>query len=329
MPSLSLRQRRRGFTLIELLVVIAIIAVLIGLLVPAVQKVREAAARISCSSNLHQLGVACNNYAGDNKNKLPPLTGSPSGTASRTSYGSVFYWLLPYIEQDNIYNAHSSVLPGDYYSYSDANDPVSNPNSGFIVAQSIKVYLCPSDSSNDPSQVSVGAAAAGSGLWGVTSYAANYQAFTLGTPTSPGGTSLPGQPLKFPQAFKDGTTNTVLFGEKYANCNGNYNLWGWGGTFSGPTTAGASNLYMPIFAPTGYALANSTAATLPANTYATFVTNPIPTACNSTYAQTPHPAGMVVCMGDASTRTVSPSVLQSTWQAALTPANNDLLGPDW
>jgi prepilin-type N-terminal cleavage/methylation domain-containing protein len=341
MPRLIRRQRRRGFTLVELLVVIAIIAVLIGLLVPAVQKVREAAARISCTSNMKQLALATQHYTNDNKQRIPPLSGTQSGlglttpAALTTSNGTIFYWLLPYIEQDNIYNTHSAVTPGDFFSYYESTNPsdVAAGMPGFIPQQSIRLYLCPSDPTSDPATVPVGGATPASlnGNWAVSSYAANYAAFTLAVTNPATGavayTSPVGQPLKFPQAFKDGVSNTILFGEKYANCNGTFNLWDWGDKSAGfPGTP--PYYYMPIFAPTQ---TGGSAAT-PVPFYAAFQGNPVPIKCDPNYAQTPHPGGMVVAMGDGSARTVSPSITtgpNSTWQAALTPANQDNLGPDW
>src|SRR5262249_45261529 len=104
------KEPRAGFTLIELLVVIAIIAVLIGLLLPAVQKVREAANRARCQNNLKQLGIAVHNFA-DTNGRLPTYFGidPPSGTYvypwmnRKAMYGGWFAHLLPYVEQDNVY----------------------------------------------------------------------------------------------------------------------------------------------------------------------------------------------------------------------------------
>ncbi len=297
------RQRRRGFTLIELLVVIAIIAVLVGLLVPAVQKVREAAARTSCSNNMHQLGIAVQNYANDNKQKLPPMYGSPLGA---NSSGTLFYFLLPYIEADNIYSWHGQ---GDYNSYYESANPKDNGYgpAGYIAQQSIKVYLCPSDSTNDAITVTL---PNNLGTWALASYAANYQVFAMN-----GSPALSGP--KFPQAIKDGPSNTIFFAEKYAQCGSNANLWAF------PDT-GNPWAYLPAFA-----LPSMVVSAGPPPQFAIFQVNPIPANCNPATIQTPHTGGMVVCMGDAHVQTVSGGISIQTWSAATTPASGDNLGPDW
>src|SRR5262245_65564151 len=96
-PRLRVSHRRLAFTLIELLVVIAIIAILIGLRLPAVQKVRDAAARIQCTNNVKQLALGCHNYESTNGTLPPWAVGTP------VQFGSAHYLLLPYIEQDNLY----------------------------------------------------------------------------------------------------------------------------------------------------------------------------------------------------------------------------------
>src|SRR6201989_1208168 len=92
---------RRGFTLIELLVVIAVIAILIGLLLPAVQKIREAAARLKCQNNLHQIGLALHNYESTD-HTFPPRGVYPQANTASDNW-SVHAQLLPYIEQANLY----------------------------------------------------------------------------------------------------------------------------------------------------------------------------------------------------------------------------------
>jgi prepilin-type N-terminal cleavage/methylation domain-containing protein/prepilin-type processing-associated H-X9-DG protein len=208
---------RRAFTLIELLVVISIISILIGMLLPAVQKAREAAARISCANNLHQIGLAMQNYAGDYDNHFPP---------SRMGEGLATWavLILPYLEQNNLYNQWN--LGQSYFQQN-------------TVAQQtpVKGYFCPSRrSASDPPNVSISGdipptlagSGGGSGTGSGTSSSTNIPG-ALGdyaVVVDPTGTDTPSVATSSLTgsfqigsgyslfSFTDGLSNTILVGEK-------------------------------------------------------------------------------------------------------------------
>jgi prepilin-type N-terminal cleavage/methylation domain-containing protein len=218
-PELLRLRRRAGFTLIELLVVIAIIAILIGLLVPAVQKVREAASRMSCQNNLKQIALAAHNYEGAYQKFPPGLT--------RNNLLSSLTYLLPFIEQDNAFR----LIPPNELDAATATTPwwgsiSRGVNAPMVTAgrTKIKTYLCPSDNPDSPEiGVFIGLTISGSTLTG--SYNANGgNAANAGRSNYIGCAGQFGEFYSYPGVFyqdakiqiaqvRDGTSNTILFGE--------------------------------------------------------------------------------------------------------------------
>jgi prepilin-type N-terminal cleavage/methylation domain-containing protein/prepilin-type processing-associated H-X9-DG protein len=295
-----LRPHHTGFTLIELLVVIAIIAILVALLLPAVQQVREAARRTQCNDQLHQLGLAVHNYEGSMK-CLPPgqiridFAGMP-----KVRGWSIFVQLLPHIEQ------------GPLYQSWDFADPLANANGGqnSRTASVLDVLLCPSDVIPENPVVS-------STRWyGIASYAGNGGSRTHPPANisgdglfGPCGPSAPLFPVVRMRDITDGTTSTLMFGERN-HVDKNYDTffpagwsqepmgqWGWwapsGGQF------GLSDVTLSTLAPVNYRLpfdfANKGSVDMP-----TFKDTYESQRAGSHGSQ--HPGGAQVCMGDGNVR---------------------------
>jgi prepilin-type N-terminal cleavage/methylation domain-containing protein/prepilin-type processing-associated H-X9-DG protein len=205
--------RRPGFTLIELLVVIAIIAVLIALLLPAVQKVREAANRTSCANNLKQIALATHNYH-DSFKKFP-TGGHISDLVGNRPTGGTTLWtqLLPYFEQDNLQN--------HWDNYDNRNNVAGGRNA--TSAQIIRLLLCPSDALEDAvgEYTGIGTATWSWGFYALSSYGGNAgkrAVYTGGAPPYPrmsrDGIFWLDSKVCF-RDIRDGTSNTLLFGERY------------------------------------------------------------------------------------------------------------------
>jgi prepilin-type N-terminal cleavage/methylation domain-containing protein len=299
---------REGFTLVELLVVIAIIAVLLGLLLPAVQKVREAAARIQCGNNLKQLGLATH-HCHDQFNHLPPGIGWFPGAGPPGGFGTTLFHLLPFLEQDNLYRSAGS---GGIYSAT---------NNG-VYAAPLKTFLCPSDPSVGPGGV-VQDDQTPQNPWGAGCYAGNVQVFAR---VDANGNLIDGQgAARIPASFPDGTSNTILYAEKYARCSNAFldggSYWAYANT--DPT--------VPGFGPKhpGFEISFWGPNAIGPGSKFQVQPNPYRGSCDPTRASTAHPGGILVGLADGSVRPLSPALSGTTWWYACTPAGGEVLPDDW
>jgi prepilin-type N-terminal cleavage/methylation domain-containing protein/prepilin-type processing-associated H-X9-DG protein len=328
---------RRGFTLIELLVVIAIIAVLIGLLLPAVQKVREAAARMSCQNNLKQLGLAAHNYHGDQQKFPPGVYQLPFATAPKFRGVTLFVYLLPYLEQQNLFRGW------------DMTDPLNNTVGGASsrTATVLKGLLCPSDVIPQNPIVN------GGRTYALTSYAGNGGArsydpqfatndgifFVIG----PGSQTAPGgAPIRIADVT-DGLSSTLLFGER-SHLDPNYDSFvaalgggnqqqalqpigqvGWWASSAGRLAAG--DVTLSAFAPINYRVpqpfANGASMSPPATDAASFGYYNDRRLCAFGSS---HSGGANFCLADGSVRFIQESIPAATLQALAIRSDGNVVG---
>jgi prepilin-type N-terminal cleavage/methylation domain-containing protein len=338
---------RRGFTLIELLVVIAIIAVLIGLLLPAVQKVREAAARMKCGNNMKQLALACHNFQ-DQNGALPASTLMHPGVGAIDDYNQNFgpNWvvlILPFIEQGNLFNQ----VAGSVAAYPTSGD------SGWrsIRGTRLTVVLCPSDTGQD-----VPAAAAGGG-WARGNYGANegpgmrWNGGLVGVANNTGGAWKDNNPNGFASEYypawtagwggsgalvvnagtklhllTDGTSNTILIDELRVGWNANDIRGTWAmGQCGASISAGNGRIDTPTpnVSLSGW------------DDIQGCQDNPAIgmgcCGCNSwqVTAKSRHSGGVVTGLADGSVRFVSNGVSQQTWFKLHSRNDGQPLGDDF
>jgi prepilin-type N-terminal cleavage/methylation domain-containing protein/prepilin-type processing-associated H-X9-DG protein len=330
-PGGRVMRRRQGFTLIELLVVIAIIAILIALLLPAVQKVREAAARSQCTNSLKQIALAAHNYHGVNEH-FPGaiyLYPGPFSNGPPPQGYTVFVSLLPFLEQQNLFQTWNFSAP-----LLNGQQTTATPNPP--AATVLRVLTCPSDPiPQNPRPAAI--PLPGTYLWGITSYGGNGGSQSYPSATNDGmffavgpGTTPVLSPVRIADVT-DGLSNTLLFGERY-HVDPNFDAlvspvpsslstdlmagYGWWGS---PGPEAPADVTESAFVPLNY-----------------LVPSPLPSGVTSQQAVnmricawgSGHTNGANFSLGDGSVRFIANTIAQQTLQWLSTRAGGEVL-PDF
>ncbi|MBA4192525.1 MAG: hypothetical protein C0467_31545 [Planctomycetaceae bacterium] len=342
----------RGFTLIELLVVIAIIVILIGLLLPAIQKVRAAAARTQSTNNLKQIGIAFHSYNDANRT-LPPTFGwmpqRPPGKdyVANGALGTAFFHILPYLEQGPLYDSTFAVRVEVPTYQSINNTQVNNyssiPGLGYIetitttasssvvyievpggvnfasgasIYTPVKIYIAPGDPTASESA-------------GRSSYLCNGEVFDV--------------PLAL-QAISDGTSNTVLATEGYSTCvgdDGTGNFSERSGFWTTDSPDSSTTITYSVKYPADPGSDYSNTYSYGANSLPRFkkiggfsfqiapnINGSEPNSCNPRLSQG-FLGSMQTLLADGSVRGLGVGVSANTWNAAVTPNGGEVLESDW
>ena len=329
------RSSRAGFTLIELLVVITIIAILAGLLLPAVQVVRIAAKNTDCQNRIRQIGLAtlhCEHTHG----ALPPLHSGASttwyasntftqpymGSASGKKGFTLFCWILPYLEQQALFDA------ANY----NVGTKVTNSQFPGMFQTPVDAFHCPMEphpnGENGPGMCSTRRGSAH--VWAYGNYAANFYCFSRPKLSN---TNQREQSASQLTVFADGQSNTIMFGERYSTCGNTGdqntaggNLWAdsngeWRPIFCVENYNKSSKRYWPVYPP-----ATDTALPLPCEKFQ--VAPDWVLECDTTATQSGHPQGINVCLGDGSVRFLAKEMDDVIYARACDPRDGQALS-DW
>jgi len=325
--------------------VVVMLLIVVGIASPLIQRTRYTQDCVKCNGHLMWLGLSCHN-ANDAYGSMPPFKAPSDGDpqsycGTPGNHGSIFFFLLPFMDEDALYKGAAFTTPAGATAH-DVDVTLGSGKSWkppvvpFAGEQALPHLHCPVDPSM-PAGGQISADPENDAAvrpWGACSYACNYLVFGNSRCIERGELDNPDQydpnsrppavapstcPRLTPSSFPDGLSNTLLFAEKMAECQ-----WTKGGK-GAPQPGG--NLWAPAVDNAQWAPAFAMES--PWHNGTTFQLRPLPTQCNVAYPSTGHHDRLTVAMADGSARVISPRISSATFYALCTPNGSEIIGPDF